>query len=404
MKIENLRTETQADRVRVVATVIWENRDRLAQDIYFETTAEFASDISANPNAFLTACTLPAMHYGEKRIAIDAPICPQLKEGLITVMNCLVSWYGNKLKVIPIEAPVQSEVPLIPPRAGCFFSGGIDALCMLRNNHLHFEPTHPNFIKDGLIVYGILRGEDCKDPSFDYVLQGASAVAQDAGINLISVYTNAYAHLKDLDPKYNFWKYEYHGSFLAAVAHVFSSRLTTASIASTYNLANLDYWGSHPLLDPNYSSSNLQIRHEDAALSRLSKTKIVSEWDVALQHLRVCNDKNSYRDGNYNCGRCEKCVRTMTALLTLGLLDKTPTFKVKDVSQKLLNQAVTITDSYEEACYRELIPPLAQMNRTDLINGIRKEILSFQIKQAIKSFDRVFLDRLLTTTSEKLRA
>ncbi len=387
--------------MRAVATVIWENRARPAQDIYFETTAEFAADISANPNAFLTACTLPAMHYGESRIALDAPICPQLKEGLITVMNCLVSWYGSKLKVIPIEAPVQAEVAFISPRAGCFFSGGIDALSMLRNNHLHFDPTHPNFIKDGLIVYGILRGEERQDPSFNYVLQGASAVAQDAGINLIPVYTNAYAHLKDLDPRYKFWKYEYHGSFLAAVAHVFSSRLTSVSIASTYDLANLDCWGSHPLLDPNYSSSNLQIRHEDSALSRLSKTKIVSEWDVALQHLRVCNDKNSYRDGNYNCGACEKCVRTMTALFTLGLLEKTPTFREKDVSQKLLERAVTITDSYEAACYRELIPPLAQMNRFDLINGIRKEILSFQIKQAIKNFDRLFLDRLLVSTRPK---
>jgi hypothetical protein len=110
MKIENLKRTIQADRVRVVARVVWENCDRPDEEVFFETTTEFGADFEPNPNSFLLACALPAMRYGEKRIAIDAPICPEIKDGLINAMKCLINWYSGDRKVIDIEAPIQSEV------------------------------------------------------------------------------------------------------------------------------------------------------------------------------------------------------------------------------------------------------------------------------------------------------
>ena len=337
------------------------------------------------------------MRYGEKRIRIDAPICPELKDGLITAMNYLIHWHGGDRRVIPIEAPLQSEplFPHKPMRAGCFFSGGIDALAMLRDNHCNFPSEHPRYIQDGILVYGLLKGEDEFDPSFQKVINAISMMAKDAGINLIQVNTNTNAHLKDLDSDYNFWKFEYQGSCLAAIANAFAPRLSTVSIASTYDIPHLGPWGSHPLLDSLYSSTDLQIRHENAALSRLEKTKLVGEWDVALKHLRVCNKKESYSQGNYNCGKCEKCVRTMTALLALGLLDETSTFKEKDVSKKLLLETCNLTDSYEESCYQELIEPLKQIGRDDLVSGIKQVINRYHekdLKGLIKRLDRAFFN------------
>ena len=395
MKIQNLRTEVTGDRVKVIATVIWENRNRPAQDIYFETTSEFGNDLYANPNAFLLACALPAMRYGETRIAIDAPICPEIKDGLVNAMKYLISWHGGKRKIIPIEAPIQHQILLSDksPRSGCLFSGGIDALAMLRDNHLNFEIGHPRRIQDGILVYGVLQGENEFDPTFQNVINAVSTMAKDAGINLIQVNTNAYAHFRDLDPDFSFWRYEYHGSFLSAIAHAFEPRFTVTSIASTYDFAHLEPWGSHPLIDPLYSNTSLQIRHENTALSRLEKTKLIGEWDVAIEQLRVCNEKASYSKGNYNCGRCEKCVRTMTALLSLNLLDQTKTFVEKDVSQKLLVNTCYLSDSYEVNCYRELIEPLSKLGRYDLVQGIEKIINRYyekDLKGQIKRLDRIF--------------
>ncbi len=408
MKIINLNRKIQADRVRVAATVVWENCDRPDEDVFFETTAEFGADLEPNPNSFLLACAIPAMRYGEKRIFIDAPICPEIKDGLANAMKCLINWYSGDRQVISIEAPIQVGVlfPNQPKKAGALFSGGIDALAMVRDNHLNFAPDHPRYIKDGILVYGILQGETESDSSFENVISGVSAIAKDADLNLIQVYTNAYAHLRDLDPNFSFWRYEYIGSFLAAIAHAFAPRLAVASIASTYDFANLEPWGSHPLLDPLYGNTGLQIRHENAALSRLEKTKLVGEWDVALKHLRVCNEKVSYSKGNYNCGKCEKCVKTMTGLLSLGLLDQVSTFIEKNVSKGLLLDSCYPSDSYGENCYRELIEPLSKIGRYDLVNGIHQIIRRYHeqdVKGLIKRLDRAFFSGNLNNLSKKIQ-
>ena len=399
MKIENLRTEQHGSSVRSVATLIWENCDRPAQDIYFETTEEFASDLSCNPHAFLIAGIIPAMRYGEARLAIDEEICPQLRKGLITNMNWLSHWYGGDRQPIPIEAPVQSQPTNLnkSERAGLFFSGGVDSLSALRNNRLHFPKEHPRSIKDGLLVYGLLKGEDEFNPAFEGVVRAVSKIANDADLTLIPVNTNIYTHLKDLDLNFHFWKYEYQGAALSSIAHAFSQRLTEVSIASTFDLANLDVWGSHPLLDSNFSSNSFQIHHENFVSSRLAKIELIAEWDTAIKNLVVCN-KTQYQHDRLNCGKCDKCVRTMTALLALNLLHQTNTFSASDVSESLLVKAAKISDSYGASCYRELILPLSAQGRDDLVRGIQRAIARYEekdLKGIIKRIDRSLLKGLI---------
>ena len=409
MIIEDFRKTATADRVRVSATLIWENCNRSSEEVYFETTAQYEEDLQINPNSWLLCSALVAMRYGEKRIKIDAPISPEIKDGLTNAMKCLINWQVGDRQIIPIEAPLQTEVLFADkqPRAGALFSGGIDALAMVRDNHLNFAPNYPRRIQDGILVYGVLEGENEQDHSFQNVVKAVTAMANDAGIELIQLYTNAYAHFRDLDSDFSFWRFEYHGSFLAAIAHIFVSRLSVASIASTYDFANLEPWGSHPLLDPLYSTTSLQVRHENAALSRLEKTKLVGEWDMALRQLRVCNEKESYKEGNYNCGNCEKCVRTMTAFLSLGLLDRIATFKEKDISKKKLVNTCYLSDSYEVNCYRELIEPLKRIGRDDLVKGIEQIINRYyekDLKGMIKRLDRSLFNSNLTTMGKRLKS
>ena len=409
MIIENFNKTSTTERVRVAATVIWEDCDRPAQEVYFETTAEYGDDLQINPDSWLLCSALAAMRYGEKRIKIDAPISAEIKDGLINAMKCLINWHGGDRQIISLEAPIKTEMlfPHKTSRAGALFSGGIDALAMVRDNHLNFALNHPRRIQDGILVYGVLQGENEEDPSFQNVVNAVTMMANDAGIKLIQLYTNAYAHFRDLDTDFSFWRFEYHGSFLAAIAHAFVARLSVASIASTYDFANLEPWGSHPLLDPLYSTTSLQIRHENAALSRLEKTKLVGEWDIAMKQLRVCNEKESYQNGNYNCGNCEKCVRTMTAFLSLGLLEQIATFKEKDVSKEKLVNTCYLSDSYEVNCYREIVEPLEKIGRHDLVAGIEQIISRYyekDLKGMVKRLDRIFFDGNITNLGKKLKS
>jgi len=174
VKIENLRSGKEGNRARVAATVTWEDCDRSTHEVYFETDEAFAEGLSCNPHAFLVGCVVPAMHYGEERVFIDAEICPELRDGLITAMSLLRHWYYDPDRaLVRIEAGTRSDLPTprTPERAGFFFSGGIDSFATLRTNRLGFPLEHPGSIKDGLLVYGL----ELDDPeSFRPVLDSLS--------------------------------------------------------------------------------------------------------------------------------------------------------------------------------------------------------------------------------------
>jgi hypothetical protein len=143
--------------------------------------------------------------------------------------------------------------------AACFLSGGVDSLATLRINRRDYPLDHPYAVKDCLIVHGFdiggREGPGDEAAYFARVLAAATPVAQDAGVNLIPVFTN----LRHLDDDVTFWMYEFHGAALAAVAHALSRRIGRVYIAGTMHVPYLEPWGSHPALDPNYSTIDLRI-------------------------------------------------------------------------------------------------------------------------------------------------
>ena len=162
MRIENLRSEKNGGKERVAATVVWEDSNRPTHELYFETDEEFKKDLTLNPHGFLVACTMPEMWHGERRLFIDEEICPQLRDGLETAMALIRHWWYPEGKKMPrIEARTRTSI--LPsktnPRAGMFFSGGIDSLASFRKNRLLFPLEHPWSIKDGLLVFGLEMDE-----------------------------------------------------------------------------------------------------------------------------------------------------------------------------------------------------------------------------------------------------
>jgi len=142
-------------------------------------------------------------------------------------------------------------------------------------------------------------------------------------------------------PYGNLWREFGHGGALAAVAHLLSTVLIEVRIASILDYENLFPWGSHPLIDPLFSSSNLSVIHIGAVWSRVEKTRLISDFDEALATLHVC-----YKLGDSaNCSHCSKCVRTMLTLECLGGRNRATSFNwsryiVKDLEPILLNGLV----------------------------------------------------------------
>ena len=399
MRIEDLGTDEVGSRHRVAATVTWEDCDRAPQRVFFETEQEYAPYLGCNPHAFLVAGILPAMRHGEKRVAMREAICPELRIGLETAMRLLCSWYGAPRQPVTIES--RAGIP-VPPheaqrRAGVFLSGGLDSLAVLWSNRQEYPLDHPNAFQVGILVHGFdmgaFQGGAPELAKFEQAMRALQPIAADAHVLLLPVYTNV-RHLAD---EVDFWMHEFHAAALSSVAHACSSRLHAVGISSTSSVEHLHPWGSHPLLDPLYSSADLRIKHEGLHLSRLEKAKLVGEWEVGFQALRVCWTNPAEE---LNCGACEKCLRTMVELMAAGKLAQARAFPTKEITAESI-LPLPVAAPYIDAQWLELVGPLRELGRDDLAKAIEERSARYRRhlaweeerdwKGAVKRLDRRFL-------------
>lgn len=91
----------------------------------------------------------------------------------------------------------------------------------------------------------------------------------------------------------------------------------------TGRYAHGEPWGSSPDLDPLWSTERLTFVHDGCEASRLDKIRLITRFPIVLETLRVCWENPS---NEYNCCKCEKCLRTMLGLHIAGVLPECKTF------------------------------------------------------------------------------
>ena len=242
MRIQDLRHEQRGRRRRVAATVIWEDCSRPTRDLFYEVDEAFASDLMPHPHAFLVACIVPALRHGEKRIAIDEAICPELRTGLRVNMGWLRHWSGGRYTLAKIEAKTDTRMPVprTTERVGSFLSGGVDSLALLRENRLKFPAGHPRSIRDGIIVHGFDMGgverTGSETEAYEKAVGSLAAIAADAQVELIPILTN----VRHFDDDLTCWMNEFAGAAMASVAHAISNRLSCVYIGSQLRYSKCD--------------------------------------------------------------------------------------------------------------------------------------------------------------------
>ena len=90
------------------------------------------------------------------------------------------------------------------------------------------------------------------------------------------------------------------------------------------------------MLDPLWSTEASEIVYDGAEATRAQKVmNCLCHSELAMRSLRVCLSA----DDRYNCGRCEKCLRTMIPLYVAGCLGKSTAFPatlaIEEVAQHL---------------------------------------------------------------------
>jgi len=269
--------------------------------------------MESSHDALLPITLMPAMRVGED-LDLPAGLSRQLTESVPLIQDILLTWdryqWDLGMSRVDVQAEARASCPAPTGRGvGCFFSGGVDSsYSVLKHRD---EVTHLIFVHgfDVSLGQAALRS---------VVADALRSAAASLGKPLLEVETD----LRSFSDPVVSWP-AYHGAALASVALLLAPMLSKVYVPASDTFATLSPYGSHPLLDPLWSTEALTIVHDGCEASRADKVAAFATDSAPLEWLRVCwkNPGNAY-----NCGRCTKCVRTMVTLRMAGLLDSCPTF------------------------------------------------------------------------------
>ena len=274
--------------------------------------ADLADD---RADATLAAALLPAMRTGED-LAIDGPVSGRLLAGARTIQDVFWTWDRTLRPTHPWyrRVAVQAEPAVASARrdgrgAAAFFTGGVDSF--------HTAIVHRHELDALVFVHGFdvplgaspLRAE---------VGRRVRKAADGLGLDLVEVETD----LRDLGDRSGVPWPDHHGAALATVALLLAPSFARVLVPATHTYGHLEGLGSHPLTDPLWSTDEVEVVHDGADATRVDKLRALVDHEAARTHLRVCWEN---RGGAYNCGRCEKCIRTGVAIRVAGVEGRFPT-------------------------------------------------------------------------------
>jgi hypothetical protein len=266
-------------------------------------------------DALLAACLLPSMRLNEP-LQLSSPASSRLLSGVSAIQDVFVSWSrhielskGSRPPFNRVQVQVEARTKANSPTAGgvaCFFTAGVDSFYSVLKRR--DELTGLIFVHGFDVALGDTERREV-------VVKAIRQIAAELGIPLFEVETD----LKTFSDAYLSWD-DYHGAALASVALLMSRWFKRIYVPATMTYSHLLPLGSHPLVDPLWSTEQVELIHDGCEATRLEKVEYIADCEPAMRWLRVCWKAQGAID--YNCGVCEKCLRTMVALRMLGVSDR----------------------------------------------------------------------------------
>ncbi len=292
--IRNIRLTNENGVSRIVADV-----DGLP--VWYES-----SDVEMQLRGEVFACAflLPAMKRGAGLHIEGVSLSPLWLENSKQVMERFSTWWGYT----PIEITCNGAYHPVgatneTSHTGLFFTGGVDSFYSLL--------CSGEQIDDLVYVHGFdsaladqTRLEDAR--------QHLSQIATGLGRRLLLLKTNLREHplIRGME-----WV-RTHGGALASAAYTLPN-IQRMIISSSYAVGFMVPCGSHPEIDPFWSDEQRMFVHFGTNAQRREKLEAIADHPLVMRHLRVCWKHPGRPD---NCCRCEKCMRNMLLLDSLGKL------------------------------------------------------------------------------------
>lgn len=279
------------------------------RQFFYEITGDHIPLPSPSDDFIAIALVFFAMRHGYD-LHIDGPLSTSLLANLHEFQSAWALWQPGRYKVIDIVGNVVNDDTHTTNNKGVVaFSGGVDATYAMLRHSTHSTNRYRCPLVCAVLVRGFDIGLTC-DAAWQTALANAQAVTTLYKVPLSAVRTN----WKEVIC--GFWEDEFFAG-LASCLSLFSAEAGVGIAGSDEDYASFVIpWGSNPVTNPMLSSRAFRMFSEGGSHTRTQKVEAIAMTSNSSEYLRVCWEGPQT---GYNCGVCEKCVRTKLNFLALGL-------------------------------------------------------------------------------------
>lgn len=334
--------------------------DGMENVLWYETSENFGRFMTTERvDAFLVGLLWLALRKGQN-VLVKGTLSEKLYYGLNHHLIPLISQI-YKYKRIQVLCDKLDSTPL--PNEGAVGTGlscGIDSLCTVYE-HLdkavpeHYKITHLTFFDTG--SNEMMGSKEWQEKIFLERAAWSNACANELGKELLVVDSNINDILKMSFVRTHTLR---NISALLVFQKLFSVYYYSSGYQTLTAKFNQDSASYDVISLPLLSTENVTFYSAGSNLSRVQKTKMVSEFELSYKYLNVCLFKIK------NCGRCLKCKRTLLTLDILGSIEKYRNifnldafYKIKDsyINEVIQsrNSDILFQDIYEEMIRRNYL-------------------------------------------------
>src|SRR3989344_1965731 len=371
MTIKNIQVELTDKTASLSADMQFKSGNN--NRIYFSVDRKYGKFIVKDASPFLAVVLFSCMKISEN-ITIEGSVSEKLLKSTQKIMNLVESWNMGKKKVnIKVKQAVKDTIN--KKNVALFFSGGVDS----SYTYLKNKKEGKNKITHLITVHGFdVKLEN--NSLFNEAITPIMNFAKTEKVEIIVVRTN----IRQITDRYVEWE-DQCGSAMGAVCLALRNGLKEVYMSAGVELTAMRPVGSHPDLDPLWSTETLRVIHDGIERNRLEKVRYLSDSEKMLISLRVCwrNKK-----GSYNCCECEKCFRTMIMLEAVGALKKSKSFN-KPINLSILRKLYVVKThlrhfrhTLEELKNKKTNPELAEALEDCLRNNEQNKLLKEFVRKA----------------------
>lgn len=271
-------------------------------------------------DAFLVGLLSYAMRT-KQDIWCEAPVSEELLNNLKNhLLPLLVKYTPEFYNCNIIAAIAKEKLNICGEHIGTSGSCGVDCLHTIAN---YYQSEYPDMNLTSLSLndvgaYNEIYGDDNEQGLVrDYRYGKAKELAEELGLNVILTFSNFYKAF----PQNHFFTQ----SFSSALSILclrkywkifyYSSSGELANF-SVRNIANQPSSLYEYVLWNCISTDGLKVYSEGCEKNRIEKVEKIADFKYTDKYLHVCKNEKE------NCGKCEKCVRTLICADIAGKLEK----------------------------------------------------------------------------------